>query len=78
MLEQLTSGTYNGCLEHLVVQLSPRFEIDDAETALGQLRRHFHTVCVEEIEKMPQMLLPPCCIEPDEGPGGSYPWTDHF
>ena len=80
MLDQLASRTYRdgGRLGHLVVQLSPRFKIDNAEATVGRLGRHFRTVTVERIEKMPQMPLPPCCVEPDEGPGGSYTWTDRF
>ena len=77
MLEQLASGAYR-YLEHLVVQLSPRFEIEDAETVRRGLKAYFETVKVERIVEMPQMALPPCCIKPDSGPGGSHTWTDPF
>ncbi|TBU30883.1 hypothetical protein BD311DRAFT_776590 [Dichomitus squalens] len=75
MLEQLASGAYR-YLEHIIVQLSPRFEIEDAETVVGELEAYFRTVSIQRIVEMPQMPLPPCCVEPDSGPGGSYTWTD--
>ncbi|TBU38686.1 hypothetical protein BD309DRAFT_994292 [Dichomitus squalens] len=40
MLEQLAPGAYR-YLEHLIVQLSPGFEIEDAETVVGELKAYF-------------------------------------
>ena len=64
------------CPENLVVQLVPRFEIEQEREAVAQLRRHFRTVTVERIDEgeRPRMPLPPCCVELDEGPGGSDTW----
>ncbi|KAM5542235.1 hypothetical protein V8D89_004108 [Ganoderma adspersum] len=73
-------GGGGGCPENLVVQLAPRFEIEEEEAAVAQLRRHFRTVTVERIDvgETPQMPLPPCCVERDEGPGGSYAWGERW
>ena len=72
MLEQLALGGY-GYLENLVVQASPRFEIDEAEVAA--LRTHFKSVTVERILELPRMWLPPVCVGADDGPGGRDSWT---
>ncbi|PIL29928.1 transcription factor [Ganoderma sinense ZZ0214-1] len=72
MLEQLALGGY-GYLERLVVQASPRFEIDEGE--VGALRAHFKEVVVERILELPRMWLPPVCVGADDGPGGRDAWT---
>ncbi|KAM5542233.1 hypothetical protein V8D89_004106 [Ganoderma adspersum] len=77
MLGQLASAAHDH-LKHLVVQLSPRFKLDDVEAAVAQLRGHFRTVTVERIHEIPRMPLPPCCVERNEGPGTSYTWTERF
>ena len=60
------------------MQLSPGFEIEDTETVRRELKAYFNTVDIERILEMPQMALPPCCIEPDSGLGGSHTWIDPF
>ncbi|KAI1790420.1 hypothetical protein LXA43DRAFT_1182462 [Ganoderma leucocontextum] len=75
MLRQLEASKHR-YLEHLVVEMSSRFEISDTEATVEELRAHFQTVRINRIEDMPEMPLPPCCVEPDAGPGGSYTWTN--
>ena len=77
MLEQLAWDARR-YLEHLVVQLWPRYGFEDAETVRRALEAYFKTVDIGRIVEMPQVALPPCCVEPDSGPGGSHTWTDPF
>ena len=72
MLEELESSAY--CyLERLVVQIVPGIVVEESD--VEQLREYFSTVVVERILEPPRMPLPQCCVEVDEGPGGSCTWT---
>ncbi|KAI0735930.1 hypothetical protein C8Q76DRAFT_713767 [Earliella scabrosa] len=72
MLTELASSAY--CyLERLVVQIVPGIVVEESD--VEQLREYFSTVVVERILEPPRMPLPQCCVEVDEGPGGSCTWT---
>ncbi len=72
LLEELASSAY--CyLENLVVQSTSSFCVSEEEDR--QLREYFSTVSLERIIEPPRMPLPQCCVELDEGPGGSCTWT---
>ncbi|RDX53012.1 hypothetical protein OH76DRAFT_1480055 [Lentinus brumalis] len=73
MLTQLKTGAYD-YLEHLVVQMGPQLVV--RETDLVQLRAHFTTVQLENVdEDLPEMPLPSYCDDPRAGPHGSQGWV---
>ena len=74
MLKQLATSAY--CyLNELVVQLGPTITPTVDAAIEEQLRGYFASVRVERIYQLPQMPLPLCCTEEDDGPGGSFMWT---
>lgn len=72
MLDQLASGGYS-YFKELVLQITPDVGLDPVEEE--RLLEYFETVTIEEIFGPPQMPLPRCCVDEDDGPGGSCTWT---